>query len=150
MFDIKENYPNDFKERSVDSGLISLFKLFETTPLGNDLKLGVITKKGNIRTVQKIGTNNVSDLAIIYSIYKLKEITGRSDFQVNEFYNDNFKGGPYKLFGIDKDTLIDKLKFTSEATKLFSVNLVQGLDNIFLKDFTSIEALKEALKHEVE
>jgi len=124
----------------------ALMNLFDTTPLGKELKIGYITKEKNIRSLEKIGSNNISNEAILYSLYKLKENLNRTDFRVSEFYDENFKGGPYKIFGIEKEILIEKLKFISEDTKLIDVNLIQGLDNIFLKDFTSIEVLEELLK----
>jgi len=142
---IEQNF-NNFPKRSVEIGLTSLFKLFDTTPLGKELKIGYITKEKNVRYIQKIGTNDVSNEAILYSLYKLKEHLKRDDFRVSEFYEDGFVGGPYKIFGIDKETLIKKLKFISEDTKLIDVNLIQGLDNVFLKDFTAIEVLEECLK----
>ena len=142
---IEQNF-NNFPKRSVEIGLTSLFKLFDTTPLGKELKIGYITKEKNVRYIQKIGTNDVSNEAILYSLYKLKEHLKREDFRVSEFYEDGFVGGPYKIFGIDKETLIKKLKFISEDTKLIDVNLIQGLDNVFLKDFTAIEVLEECLK----
>jgi len=142
---IEQMYDN-FPKRSVDIGLTSLFKLFDTTPLGKDLKIGYIIKEKNVRYIQKIGTDDVSNEAILYSLYKLKEYLKRDDFRVNEFYENGFKGGPYKIFGIRKEALIQKLKFISEDTKLIDVNLIQGLDNVFLKDFSSIEVLKEVLK----
>ena len=120
--------------------------LFDTTPLGKDLKIGYITKEKNVRYIQKIGTDEVSNEAILYSLYKLKEHLKRDDFRVSEFYEDGFEGGPYKIFGIRKETLIQKLKFISEDTKLIDVNLIQGLDNVFLKDFSAIEVLEEVLK----
>ena len=124
----------------------ALFNLFDTTPLGKDLKIGYITKEKNIRYIQKIGSNDISNEAILYSLYKLKEHLKRDDFRVSEFYEDGFEGGPYKIFGINKETLINKLKFISEDTKLINVNLIQGLDNVFLKDFSAIEVLEEVLK----
>ena len=124
----------------------ALFNLFDTTPLGNELKIGYITKEKNIRYIQKIGSNYISNEAILYSLYKLKEHLKRDDFRVSEFYKENFEGGPYKIFGIDKESLIKKLKFISEDTKLIEVNLIQGLDNVFLKDYNSLEVLREVSK----
>ena len=133
-------------ESTIKHSINSLVNLFDTTPLGKDLKIGYITKEKNIRYIQKIGSNNISNEAILYSLYKLKENLKRDDFRVSEFYKEDFKGGPYKIFGIDKEVLIQKLKFISEDTKLIDVNLIQGLDNIFLKDFTALEVLEDMLK----
>ena len=145
LFMIEQNFDN-FPKRSVEIGLTSLFKLFDTTPLGKELKIGYITKEKNVRYIQKIGSNDISNEAILYSLYKLKENLKRDDFRVSEFYEEGFEGGPYKIFGIEKEALIQKLKFISEDTKLIDVNLIQGLDNVFLKDFSAIEILEEVLK----
>jgi len=147
---IEQNF-DFFPKRSVEIGLTSLFKLFDTSPLGDELKIGLPKKKGRvIEYIQKIGSNNISNISILYSLYKLKENLDRTDFRVSEFYSESFKGGPYKIFGIDKDVLISKLRFIAEDTKLIDVDLNQGLDNIFLKDLSSIDILKEAIKNEME
>ena len=52
----------------------------------------------------------------------------------------------YKIFGISKDVLTQKLRFISEETKLIDVDLNQGLDNVFLKDLNAIEVLREVIK----
>ncbi len=137
-------------ESTVKHSINSLVNLFASTPLGNELKLGKITKKGNIRFLEKIGTNDISNLTILLLLYKLKENLNRTDFRVSEFYNENFIGSPYKLFGIDKDILISKLRFIAENTKLIDVDLNHGLDNIFLKDLNYEEILLEAIKNEME
>ncbi len=147
LFSIIEQNFDNFPKRSVEIGLTSLFKLFDTTPLGNELKIGFPKKKGRvIEYIQKIGSNNISNTAILYSLYKLKESLDRADFRVSEFYDENFKGGPYRIFGIDRDALVSKLRFIAEDTKLIEVDLNQGLDNIFLKDLSAIEVLEELLK----
>lgn len=142
---IEQNFDH-FPKRSVEIGVTSLMKLFDTTPLGRELKIGHITKEKNIRYVEKIGTDEVSNEAVLYSLYKIKEQNGRDNFRVSEFYDLNFEGGPYKIFGISKDTLIKKLRFVAEETKLINVDLNQGLDNLFLKDLESFEVLKELIK----
>jgi phosphoadenosine phosphosulfate reductase len=137
-------------ETTVKHSINSLVNLFDSSPLGNELKIGYITKEKNIRFVEKIGTNDVSNIAILFLLYKLKESLNRTDFRVSEFYNDNFIGGPYKLFGIDKDIFTSKLRFIAENTKLIDVDLNQGLDNIFLKDLNYKEVLAEVINNEME
>ncbi len=123
----------------------ALMNLFDTTPLGYELKIGFITKEKNVRFIEKIGSDNISNEAVLYSLYKLKENLQRDNFRVSEFYDENFEGGPYKIFGISKDVLTQKLRFIAEDTKLIDVDLNQGLDNIFLKDLDANEALKEVM-----
>ena len=142
-----ENSFDDFPKRSVEIGLTSLLKLFKTTPLGlSDFKIGYFTEIKNTGYIEKIGTDNVSNEAILYSLYKLKETKSRDNFRVSEFYDEGFEGGPYKIFGINKDVLTQKLRFISEETKLIDVDLNQGLDNVFLKDLSTMDVLKEVLK----
>lgn len=142
-----ENSFDDFPKRSVEIGLTSLLKLFKTTPLGSsDFKIGYFTEIKNTGYVEKIGTDNVSNEAILYSLYKLKETKSRDNFRVSEFYDEGFDGGPYKIFGINKDVLTQKLRFISEETKLIDVDLNQGLDNVFLKDLSAMDVLQEVLK----
>ena len=142
-----ENSFDNFPKRSVEIGLTSLLKFFKTTPLGSsDLKIGYFIEIKNTGYVEKIGTNNVSNEAILYSLYKLKETKSRDNFRVSEFYDEGFEGGPYKIFGISKDALTQKLRFISEETRLIDVDLNQGLDNIFLKDLSAADVLKEVLK----
>jgi len=133
-------------ETTIKHSINSLVNLFDTTPLGEELKIGFITKEKNIRSLEKIGTDNVSNEAILYSLYKLKETKSRDNFRVSEFYDEGFEGGPYKIFGINKDVLTQKLRFISEETKLIDVDLNQGLDNVFLKDLSAMDVLKEVLK----
>lgn len=136
----------DTTETLADLVIRGLMNLFDTTPLGEELKIGLITKENNIRYIEKIGTDNVSNEAILYSLYKLKETKSRDNFRVSEFYDEGFEGGPYNIFGINKDVLTQKLRFISEETKLIDVDLNQGLDNIFLKDLSAIDVLKGVLK----
>lgn len=133
-------------ESTVKHSINSLVNLFDTTPLGEELKIGYITKEKNVRHVEKIGTNKISNIVILYALYKLKESTDRTNFRVSEFYDESFKGGPYKIFGIDKDSLTSKLRFIAEDTKLIDVDLNQGLDNIFLKDLEAVEVLREGVQ----
>jgi len=144
---IIENTFDDFPRRSVEIGLTSLLRLFKTTPLGSsELKIGYFTEIKKKGYIEKIGTDNVSNEAILYSLYKLKETKSRDNFRVSEFYDESFEGGPYKIFGINKDVLTQKLRFISEETKLIDVDLNQGLDNVFLKDLSAMDVLKEVLK----
>lgn len=133
-------------DKTIKLIMSALMNLFDTTPLGEELKIGFITKEKNIRSLEKIGTDNVSNEAILYLLYKLKETKKRDNFRVSEFYDEGFEGGPYKIFGINKDVLTQKLRFISEETKLIDVDLNQGLDNVFLKDLSAMDVLQEVLK----
>ena len=132
------------------NAISSLFNLFKddksniATPLGDDLKIGIIEKRGKDRYVKKIGTNEVDSMAIAYCLYRLAEAQKRYDFTVSEFYEDDFEGGPYKLFGISRERLEDYLRFIEEEKKqIVRVELAADLDNVFLReDLTSFDILQ--------
>lgn len=137
---------NSISERTIKSGLSSLFNTFESSPLGKELKIGVIEKKGKERYVKKIGTDNIHPLTVAYSLYKAAEYIGRRDFTVSELYSKGFNGGPYKLFGIAKDKLEKILRSLQEdKERILKVDLVADLDNIYLReDLSSLDIIKIA------
>ena len=137
---------NTISLRTIKSGISSLFNTFESSPLGKDLKIGVIEKKGRERYVKKIGTDDIHPLAVAYSLYKVAEHIGRRDFTVSELYSKEFKGGPYKLFGISRDKLERILRGLQEdREQILRVDLVADLDNIYLRsDLSSLDVVKIA------
>ena len=138
----------DFDERNKpktsSNSISSLLNMFDTSPLGKELKIGIIEKRGNVRYIRKIGTDEIHPMAIAYSLYRFAEDKKRYDFTVSDFYEDNCEGGPYKLFGISRERLQDILRYLqAEKNETVKVDLTAGLDNIFLKeDITSMDILK--------
>jgi len=90
------------KERTAKNAVSSLLNLFDSSPIGHELKIGVIEKRGGERYIKKIGTDDIHPLAVAYSLYKAAEHIGRRDFTLSELYSKEFPGGPYKLFGISR------------------------------------------------
>mgnify|MGYP001078839877 CR=1 FL=1 len=138
----------DFDERNKpktsSNSISSLLNMFDKSPLGKELKIGIIEKKGNVRYARKIGTDEIHPMAIAYSLYRFAEDKKRYDFTVSDFYEDNCEGGPYKLFGISREKLGDILRYLqAEKNETVRVDLTGGLDNIFLReDITSMDILK--------
>ena len=134
----------DGAEGTVNNGVLALFKTFEKTPLGNELKIGIIEKRGKERYVKKIGTDDIHPLAVAYSLYKAAEHIGRRDFTVSELYSKEFKGGPYKLFGVSREKLERTLRGLQEdKEQILRVDLVADLDNIYLRDdISSLDIVK--------
>jgi phosphoadenosine phosphosulfate reductase len=132
------------KPRTTYNSISSLFNMFDNSPLGKELKIGIIEKKGNVRYVRKIGTDEIHPMAIAYSLYRFAEDKKRYDLTASDFYKDNCEGGPYKLFGISREKLGDILRYLqAEKNETVRVDLTGGLDNIFLReDITSMDILK--------
>lgn len=137
---------NTISARTIKSGLSSLFNTFEFSPLGNELKIGIVEKKGRERYVKKIGTDEIHPLAVAYSLYKAAEHIGRRDFTISELYSKEFEGGPYKLFGISRDKLEKILRGLQEdKEQILRVDLIADLDNIYLRDdLSSLDIVKIA------
>ena len=135
--------PNS-KEKTTQNSISSLFNLFDTSPLGKELKIGIIEKRGRERVVKKLGTDDIHPLAVAYSLYKAAEHIGRRDFTVSELYRRDFEGGPYKLFGISRDKLERILRGLQEdKDQILRVDLAADLDNIYLRDdLTSLDIIK--------
>ncbi|WP_456471817.1 phosphoadenosine phosphosulfate reductase domain-containing protein [Methanocaldococcus sp.] len=130
--DMVVNSFNNLSERTILSGITSLVNMFENSPLGKELKIGVVEKKGNKRYVSKIGTNEIHPLVIGYILYKIGEKRNITEFTVSQLYKEDW-GSPYKLFGVSKEKLESVLRYLQEKD-LISVDLVAGLDNVRLKD----------------
>ena len=132
------------KEKTTQNSISSLFNLFDTSPLGKELKIGIIEKRGRERVVKKLGTDDIHPLAVAYSLYKAAEHIGRRDFTVSELYHRDFEGGPYKLFGISRDKLERILRGLQEdKDQILRVDLAADLDNIYLRDdLTSLDIVK--------
>ena len=138
----------DFDERSKPkttyNSISSLLNMFDNSPLGKELKIGIIEKRGNVRYARKIGTDEIHPMAIAYSLYRFAADKKRYDFTVSDFYENTCEGGPYKLFGISREKLEDVLRYLQgEKNETVRVDLTAGLDNIFLReDITSMDILK--------
>ncbi len=137
---------NNAKEKTAKNAISSLFNLFDCSPIGYELKIGVIEKRGRERYVKKIGTDGIHPLVVAYSLYKAAEHIERRDFTVSELYSKEFKGGPYKLFGISRDKLERVLRGLQEdKEQILRVDLVADLDNIYLRDdLSSLDIVKIA------
>lgn len=140
---LKREYEN-LSEGTLGNPLSALIDMFDKSPLGDRLKLGVLDKKGKVtKTVTKVGRNEPNELSIAYFLYKNAEAKERYEWAVSDFYG-NGEVGPYELFGIKRDTFENCLRSLQEnARSIISVDLVSGLDNIHLRsDIKSIDILK--------
>ncbi len=145
--DLLQVLEDDFPEsspRTLSNALQSLVNTFDVANSSLMNNLVSIEKKGNKRIINKKGTNEVSSYAILYSLYKYAERTNRYSFTVSELYSEDILGGPYKIFGISKSSLENKLRSLQEnKNRLVDIAIVADLDTINLrKDVTPFEAIK--------
>jgi phosphoadenosine phosphosulfate reductase len=123
-------------ERIAINGTSSLFDMFKNVHYFQELNLGRIREEKEISYVEKIGSDNIHPVAILYSIYRYAISKNKYNFTVSEFYReDNKDGGPYLIFGISRQALEDVLKNLQENMKdLIKVDITADLDSIYLSD----------------
>ncbi len=138
-----ENYFTDSSPRTLNNALQSLINTFEQANSAFMQSLVSIEKSGNKRTLFKSGTNTVDSHAILYSLYRYAEKTGRYSFTISDLYLEDVIGGPYKIFGISKSALEKKLRGLQESkNRLIDVAIVADLDTVNLRnDITAFESL---------
>lgn len=137
-------YPN-LSKGTLSNPIDAMTNMFDRSPLGDVLRMGLLEKKGRrVLSITKYGPDDVYPFVIAYSLYKVAETIGRTDFTVSELYDENFNGGPYKLFGISRDK-IERILLGLQADneQILRVDLKADLDNIFLRrDLSSEEIIK--------
>ncbi|WP_424911194.1 hypothetical protein [Thermovenabulum sp.] len=130
IIELGKNYHQS--ERSRENAIDALSDLFKNSPLGNELELGIYSKIKNKNVIYKKGWEDPDPIAILYSLYRYAENTGRYQLTLNELY-ENAVEGPFVLFGINRELLEGILKGLSiKYNDFIRVNIVKDLDNIFL------------------
>lgn len=126
------------------NALGSLQNAFVSSPLGDKIHVGVITKENNKPVFSRISHDGISLVALAYSLYRYAERKKRYSLNVSEFYDENQTEGIFRQFGISKDTLESLLlSLQEESNHVLRVELNMGLDNIILReDLTSVDVLK--------
>lgn len=138
------NQGSSSSERTITIGIEALTNMFDTTPFGNELKTGIIEKRGNIRHIKKTGTDDIHHIAIAYSLYRYAQNKKKYAMTVSEFYSDEQKEGPYHLFGISRGKFENILRYLQENKNgIVRVDLTKGLDNVHLReDLNYIDVLE--------
>lgn len=84
--------------RSVEKAYQSLVSTLERTPIGADLKQGLVQKEGRARVVIKAGNPDLSPFAALYALYKLAEQTQK--YQLGLSAIEQSAGSPQKVFAM--------------------------------------------------
>jgi len=145
--ELKEKMSLDYSEYSkgtISNPIDAMVNTFDNSPLGKELGVGVLEKKGRmVKSIHKIGVNEINPYVVAYSLYKLAENTSRRTFTVSELFKSELEGGPYKVFGLSKSNLERILRGLQEGKGILSVDLVADLDNIRLReDLKSLDIIK--------
>ena len=145
---LKTKYEDQYQEglTTFSYSLDALFNTFTSSPIG-----GEFNQKSEISKTEFIrgNYNDLSEYALIYSLYRYAEITGQYTFRVSDLYDNTIQNGIVKEFGIDRQSLVKLLRtLNSSSNRLLVAELNMGLEHITLKeDITAFEALKMTVNY---
>lgn len=122
----------------------ALQNTFVTSPLGAELKVGIVSKANNKPMFIRKAHNELSLVATAYSLYRYAEKVGRYSLTVSEFYNPEQKEGIVRQFCIERDAFEQNLRSLEQGNDhVLRSELKMGLDNIILReDLKSEDILK--------
>lgn len=136
---IQNDYP-DYSKPTLKNAFYSLCNTFNNSPLGSTIGIGIQEKN----LIIKKPYENVSNVAIAYSLYRFAEDKKRYNFKVSDFYGENVSDGIYKEFGISRTRFENALRsLNNDTNKILSADLNMGLEHITLReDLSSFDVLK--------
>ncbi len=117
---------------------------FKESPLSSTIPVGLLSKDRNKVTLVRQPHNEISLVAVAYSLFRYAEHQNRYSLTVSELYDENQRTGIYRQFGISKETFQRLLlSLQEESNHVLRAELNMGLDNIILRDdLNSIDILK--------
>lgn len=105
------------------------------SPLGDELKVGAVSKVNNKPVFIRQPHNDLSLVATAYSLYRYAEKIGRYSLTVSELYDPEQKEGIVRQFGIERDALEQNLRsLEQDSNHVLRSELKMGLDNIILRE----------------
>lgn len=128
---IVEENPNA-SSNTVRNAVRALIQTINKSPLGEELHW-----KGNEedKVLRRGYNNDASSIGIAYSLYKYAEQKDVKTLRVSDFYSEETEGGPFKIFGVPQQKLLDTLKeINSMSNRILVAELNMGLDSITLRD----------------
>lgn len=131
----------EYKEKTVHNAVYQLMRTLKESPIGCDLnQLDPVSKED----FRRGGYEDISEIAVAYSLYKFSEVTGITNLRVSDFYDEETQHGPYKEFGISRATFEKALRtLNSQNNRVLIAELNMGLQHITLReDLTSLAVLK--------
>lgn len=136
---LQDKYP-DLKGRTLSNPLNSLINTFKECSLSKEYSIIALTKESGKLTVMRNTYNEISLVAVAYSLYLYAESKDRRSLTISEFYAEGQDEGIYREFGLDRSVFERILRtLQEERNHVLNVQLNLGLDNINLRDDISSE-----------
>ncbi len=128
--------------------LCNMFGIKAQSIIGDKIQQGIIIAKGNaVETISRQPYDDISLVAVAYSLYRYAEKNKRYNLTVSEFYEKNQTEGIYCQFGVSRERFEMILRtLKEERNRILNADLNMGLDNINLReDLNSMDILKMLL-----
>ncbi len=136
-----EHFKGEYSQNTIEYALDGLMQVFKYSPIGSTLCQGSIEGKYHKRSAYE----GISDAGFAYAIYKYSESYNVKSIRVSDFYDEECHNGVYRQFCLTRSS-IEKLFRNLDSVGILTAELNMGLDNITLKEQTSIGVLKELVK----
>jgi 3'-phosphoadenosine 5'-phosphosulfate sulfotransferase (PAPS reductase)/FAD synthetase/formate hydrogenlyase subunit 6/NADH:ubiquinone oxidoreductase subunit I len=143
---LKDTYP-DYSPTTLSNALGALLNTFKESPLGKAVSVGVLTQVDKKPALIRQPYNDLSPVAVAYSLYRYAESKKRYALTVSEFYDNKQTEGIYRQFGILRERVETVLRTLKEdKNRVLNADLNMGLDNINLReDLTAMDILQMLL-----
>jgi len=129
---------DDYSPSTRDNAVTSLLETFRHSPIGADLKQGIPIRDGTSFKFIREGWNAPEAVAILYTLYKFAEVTGRYTFTITQLDNARGKSDvkgvdPVTIFGLNPISLKGIVQdIALQFPEFIHVAFVQDLDTIML------------------
>jgi phosphoadenosine phosphosulfate reductase len=116
--------------------LCSMFGIKAQSIIGDTIRQGIIVTRGNaVDTILRQSYNDISPVAVAYSLYHYAENKKRKTLTISELYDAKQTEGIYRQFGVSRErfeTILRTLK--EDKNRVLNADLNMGLDNINLRE----------------
>ena len=115
--------------------LTALLNTFKESPLNKEMKIAELLKNAGKTEITRQSYNDISPVAVAYSLYRYAESKKRYSLTVSEFYDTKQSEGIYRQFGVSRErfeTILRTLK--EDKNRVLNADLNMGLDNINLRE----------------
>ena len=133
------------KGKTIPNAVAALVQTFDYSPLGDTLNMGIRSEK---KLFERGEYKDMTSVGLAYNLYRYAENKGIRSLSVSDFYSEDCKGGPARVFGVSRKTFENVLKSLNSAdNRVLIAELSMGLDSITLRDdLNALSCLKSLVK----
>jgi hypothetical protein len=137
----RDYFSTAYSSTTIEYAFQALMQIFSYSPFGEVLRQGEPFEKKLVRSEYQ----DLSEIAIAYSVYKFAEKNDAYALRVKDFYDDSYENGPAKEFCLSKESFEKGLRtLNSGKERVLIAELNSGLNHITLKEgVTALDIVKK-------